>query len=153
MYFEIKNLEELIEDYVGPTKKLVSSEIKNLTAPGENYLSVMLQVDLQLKDEDTGREEKLHAVGKCVLSSNVHHFLQDISRKNYKRELVFYTVIIPTLKNFIKDKGFSANFDLFPALIAHRANLHGRSDEADENSVLLMENMKTSGKQNSCSFI
>lgn len=146
MIVEIKNLQELLSQYVGAKKKVISSDLSMLTAPGENYLSVMLKVDVDLKDEDTGKEEKLKAVGKLIHSSNVNQFLQDIGKMNYKSELAFYTDIIPTLQGFAKDRGLKRNFDIFPNLIAYRANLHGESEEVDENSVLLMENMSVNGK-------
>lgn len=146
MAVEIKNLQNIFQEYVGSNKKLISSEISPLTAPGENYLSVMLKVDAVLKDEETGKEEVVHAVGKCIHSSGVHQFLLDIEKVNYKNEMAFYTEIIPTLQNFAKEKGLKKDFDIFPTLFAHRANLLGNSDEVDENSILLMENMKVNGE-------
>lgn len=145
MIEEIKNLQELLSQYVGPNKKVVATDISPLTDPGENYLSVMLKVDVVLRDEQTSQEEKVHAVGKCIHSSEVHQFLQDIGKMNYKSELAFYTEIIPTLQSFANERGLEHDYDIFPKLIAYRANLHGTDDEVDENSVLLMENMKVSG--------
>lgn len=146
MAVEIKNLQELIGQYVGTNKKVVSSEISNLTAPGDNYLSVVLKVDIVLKDENTENEEIIHAVGKCIHSTDVNKFLQEAAKRGYKNESAFYSKIAPALQNFAKERGFERDFDIFPQLIAYRPNLHGENDEVDENSILLMENIKILGK-------
>lgn len=146
MAMEIKKLQELLSQYIGPNKKVVSSEISNLTAPGDNYLSVVLKVDIVLKDESTAEEETIHAVGKFIHSTNVNTVLQNAAKKGYKNESVFYSNIVPALQNFAKERGFQRDFDIFPRLIAFRPNLHGENDEVDENSILLMENIKTLGK-------
>lgn len=143
---EIKNLQELLSQCVGPNKKIISSDISKLTAPGENYLSVVLKVDVVLRDEESGKEEKIHGVGKCLHSDNVHEMLRNFGKANYKTELAFYTEILPTLQNFVKEKKLKRNFDIFPKLIAYRPNLHGENDEVDENSILLMENLKMDGE-------
>lgn len=143
---EIKNLQELLSQYVGPHKKIISSEISKLTAPGENYLSVVLKVDVVVRDETTGKEEKVNAVGKCLHSNDVHQMLRNFGKKNYETELAFYTEILPTLQEFVKEKGLKRNFDIFPKLIAYRPNLNGETDEVDENSILLMENLDVEGE-------
>lgn len=142
---EIKNLEQLLREHVDPKKKVLASEVSRLTAPGENYLSVVLKVDVVLEDEDTKKVEKLHAVGKCIHSGDVNEMLKQFGGMNYKNELLWYTEILPTLEKFVKEKKLERNFDIFPKLIAYRANLDGGQD-VDENSILLMENMTVSGK-------
>lgn len=146
MVTEIKKLQELVSQYVGTNGKVVSSDISNLTAPGDNYLSVMLKVDIFLKDEETHKEETIHAVAKCIHSSDVHPFLQHLGKMGYKNELAFYTKIIPTLQKFAEERNLQRDFDIFPKLIAFRPNLHGENEEVDENSILLMENIKSLGK-------
>lgn len=146
MAAEIKNLQELLNQHFDAKKKLVSSNISMLTAPGENYMSVMLKVDLILKDEDTNKEEKLYAVGKSIHSSDVNQFLQGAAKMGYVNESAFYSIIVPTLQDFVTEKSLKRDFDIFPKLIAYRPNLHGEHDEVDENSLLLMENLKISGK-------
>jgi hypothetical protein len=44
---QIKNIEDLIP--LGDGKKIVNCKINRLTAPGENYGSLMLSVDITVK--------------------------------------------------------------------------------------------------------
>lgn len=145
---DIKNLEELLQQHVGPNKKLISSDIKKLTAPGENYLSVVLKVDAVLKDEETGKDEKVHGVGKCLHTGCVNEMMKEFGKMHYKSERAWYTEIVPTLQNFVKERGMERNFDIFPKLLAYRSNLHGEKDIVDDNSILLLENINVDGKFN-----
>lgn len=142
---EIKNLESLLSSYLGPNKKVISSNISNLTAPGENYLSVVLKVEVVIRNEENGKEETLNAVAKCLHSGN-NEMAKMFGKMNYDNEKNWYTEIVPTLENFLKDRGVKINFDFFPKLIGYRANLHGENDEIDEDSVILLENLAVNGK-------
>lgn len=146
MATEIENLQELMTQFVGSSKKIVHSDITNLTSPGENLLSVVLKVDLTIRDEETGKDENLHGVAKCIHSNVVHHIVRQFEKKFYTRELNWYTKIVPALQDFVKERELGGCFDLFPRLIAYRANLLGETVEVDENAVLLMENLIASGK-------
>lgn len=143
---EIKNLPELLTQYVGPNKKVISSNVSKLLAPGENYISVVLKVDVVLKDEENGKEATLSAVGKCLHSNDVNEIFKTVGKITYKYEKAWYTEIVPTLQNFVEERGFKGNFDIFPKLIAYRANLHGENDEVDDDCILLLENLSVNGK-------
>lgn len=143
---DIKNLQQLLSQHVGPNKKVVRSDIAKLTAPGENYLSVVLRVDVVLKDEGSNEEEKLSAVAKCLHSGSINEMFKNFGKIHYKTELIWYTDIVPTLRNLVKEKGLESKFDIFPELIAYRANLHGENDEVDDNAVLLLNNITVDGK-------
>lgn len=138
----VKNIPALLSQYIGPNKIIVSSKVSNLTAPGENYLSLALKIDVLLKDKISGKEEKLYGAAKCV--TNPHSI--ESWKKSYNRELAFYIEILPTLQKFAEEQCLKSNFDLFPKLIAYRPNLHGENDEVDENSILVLENLKIDGK-------
>lgn len=146
MTVEIKNLQELLSQYVGPKKKVISSDISNLLASGENYMSVVLKVDVVLQDEETGKEEHISGVAKTIPASGEFDRRIEFGKMMYSSERKWYTDIVPTLENFVREKGFERNFDIFPKLIAYRANLHGENDEVDLDSILLMENLKVQGK-------
>lgn len=145
MGVEVKNLGELITRFI-PNKTVISTDVDFLTAPGENYVSVVVGVDAFLKDDDTGKVEKLSMVGKCVPIREGHQEAMNFGKENYKSELNFYQVIVPTLQEFAKERGLKRDFDLFPKLVAYRANLHGENDEPDENCILLFENLSVDGK-------
>lgn len=144
---EIKNLEQLLSQCIEPNKKVISTKVGRLTPPGENYLSLVLKVEATLLNEDTGKEEQFSGVAKCLLPPKEgNEMFVEFGKNNYRTELVFYTEIIPTLQKFAKDRGLKRNTDIFPKLLAYRANLHGENDEVDADSVLLLENMAVNGK-------
>lgn len=144
---QVKNLQELLAPFIGPKKKIVSSNVCNLVAPGENYLTEVAKVDLDIQDQDSGKNETIHAVGKCVQPESTNKYLSRLSRNAYKREKIWYTEILPVLQDFVKEnESFKRNFDLFPKLIAYRSNLHSENDEIDEDAILLMENLAHKGK-------
>lgn len=133
----IKNLSELIVQHVGTNKDVVNTKLQPLLAPGENYFSNMMAVNLVLKDKKTGEEDVLQAVAKCLLPGP--------GGFTYHNELAFYKDIIPTLDKFRKDSGAGSIIGLFPKLYGFRANLHGNDDEVDENAVILLENLAVKG--------
>lgn len=145
MSAQVKNLKELLSEYIGPQKKVISTNISNLTAPGENYLSLVLKIDVVLLNEN-GKEETLELVGKCLHSGDIDEMMKNFGKMNYKNEKAWYTEVIPTLQNFLEEKDCKINFDIFPNLIAFRSNLHDQNGEVDDDSILLMKNLTINGK-------
>lgn len=142
----IKNLEKLIQKYTGCTKSLVDSKITKLTAPGENYLGIVLKVEATLKDHNN-QKETFSAVAKC-LNFKLMEFSSGTIAQQFKKEKAFYTEIIPALRNFqlktnVEERSIE---NLFPSLHAFRNHLNeDSSEEPDDNAVLLFENLIDKG--------
>lgn len=153
----IENLEGLLQQYIGPNKKIVNIKKGRLTAPGENYCSIMLKLDITLKNLEKGKEEKLHAVAKTI-NTEVNDFFKQAAHPQFEKEIAFYTEIVPTLQDFQREQGITEVLDLFPKLYAARRNLHGNDGEVDDDAVIILENLKEQGKiccqilNNSCSL-
>ncbi|KAG5866040.1 hypothetical protein JTB14_016831 [Gonioctena quinquepunctata] len=141
----IKNLEELIEKYIG-SKTVVDVKETPLVESGENYRSYLSRLDLTLKNEDN-TEEQLHLVAKLVPKSGP---FQEVAAIQFvvQSEIYFYEVIVPALQQFQRDHGVADVIDCFPKCYGSRMNLHGRNDEVDGDSVILLENLVTSGYVN-----
>lgn len=142
----IRNLESLIQQYTGLSKKLVNSEVTKLTAPGENYMGLVLKVVATLTNEyDT--EEKFNAVAKC-LNFNMPDFIKNTIPLQYQKESAFYTDIVPALQNFQQEQDIEEPLikDAFVTLYACRKSLDENSEEADADAVLLFENLNKQGK-------
>lgn len=142
--YEIENLEELISQYVGSDKIISDVQIRPLLAPGENYFSNMLEVNLKLKNKINGAEEPFHAVAKCMLGSNPG--MPGPMTYTYLSEVTFYKEIVPVIEKFLRNEGAKGIMEIVPKLYAVRPNLHGKNDEVDGHAVILLENLKTSGK-------
>lgn len=143
-HFNIKNLDELVYEYTGRSKKILKKDITNLTKPGDNYCSVMLKVDITLKDLNNGKEEVLNMIAKCRKSMG--EFFDRYAPMQFNREIGFYTEIIPALELLQRDQNLKEVYDIFPKIYASRRNLHGIDQEIDEHAVILMENLKIQGK-------
>uniref|UniRef100_A0A6P7F1X3 Uncharacterized protein LOC114325692 n=1 Tax=Diabrotica virgifera virgifera TaxID=50390 RepID=A0A6P7F1X3_DIAVI len=139
----VKNFEELIRDYIGPNKTIVEAKTGDLTAPGENYLSDMIKIDLILKDTVTNKTEDLNVVAKLVTDNHVMGPTSDLT----KAEVYFYKVVVPAIKSF--HKKYSLPYPSFyPDYIGGRINLTGEVDKADKDAVLVLENLVTKGYKN-----
>lgn len=141
----IKDLENLIQQYTGPGKKLVNSQVTKLTAPGDNYLGLVLKVVGTLKDEN-GKEEEFSAVAKCLNFDMPDHFKKMIPPQ-YTKERAFYVDIVPTLQKFQQKQGLEqpSITDIFATLYTSRSSLK-ENGEPDEDAVLLFENLNKQGK-------
>lgn len=63
---------------------------------------------------------------------------------SFKAEIHFYEDVIPTLQNFRRKFGLN-EMSVFARYYGSRLNLNG-SDIVDKNGVILLENLKTDGK-------
>ncbi|KAJ8872004.1 hypothetical protein PR048_028344 [Dryococelus australis] len=130
-----------IEKLVG--RKVTNLETKKLTAPGDNYGSFMLAVDATL---DSGRNVALVAKMFPVSDIGQRIFQSPITMK---KEIGVYHVISPEYKRIQEEQSVppSQRLHVFCSCPGARLTL-GDNDEdqlADENAVLLMENLKVQG--------
>lgn len=142
--FQIKKLDELIHKFIDEDRKISKSKIKRLTAPGENFGSIMLKVDLVLKD-NRGETEELSIVAKMLPTSEFFQQVFNV-QVSFKLEVAFYEVVVPTLQDFQREQGVKEVIDFFPKFYGARNNLNG-TGKVDEDAVLLLENLKNSGKK------
>ncbi|XP_050511291.1 uncharacterized protein LOC126887686 [Diabrotica virgifera virgifera] len=141
---KINEFKELIRDYIGPSKSVVDTKVSNVTAPGENYMSEIIRINVTLKNDTTGKEEELSMVAKLVIDAEiVNGGTTAIITKN---EVVFYKEVIPVIQEFQRRHNLPV-LDLFPKFIAGRLNLNG-SDVADTDAVLILEDLSPAGFKN-----
>ncbi|KAJ8936275.1 hypothetical protein NQ318_000153 [Aromia moschata] len=142
---KIEKLEELLAQRIGENRKIVSTNITRLTAPGDNYGGLLLRVDVTLKNKD-GKEEELNVVAKCIPVNLFFQMIFNI-QVSVKKEIAFYDTVVPTLRQFQEEQGVENVMDFFPTIYGSRLNLNG-SDVVDENSAIILENLAKSGYQN-----
>ncbi|KAG5866041.1 hypothetical protein JTB14_016832 [Gonioctena quinquepunctata] len=138
----IKNLEELLKEYIG-SKTIVDVKETPLVELGENYRSYLSRLDLTLKNQEN-TEEQLHLVAKLVPKSGPFYDIAAI-QFSVQTEIYFYEVIVSALQQFQRDHGVADVIDCFPKYYGSRMNLHGKNGEVDDDSVILLENLDTSG--------
>lgn len=137
---EIHRLADLLNGHING--KIVNQITSRLTAPGENFGSLMLKVDVTVKNND--KEEILYTVAKCVpLNKEIQKiFSTDITFKN---EIGWYKEAIPTLLAFQKEQGVSDVADFFMNIYGARCNLDN-GEKVDHGGVILCENLNVRGK-------
>ncbi|XP_018569816.1 uncharacterized protein LOC108909865 [Anoplophora glabripennis] len=135
----IENLQEVLSEYIKKSQSISDKKITNLTAPGENYGSIMLKLDLTLKEEN-GTEKELHAVAKMIPGQEFAREAFNI-QVTFKNEIAMYNVIAPTLRDFQRENGVNKVIDCFPEFYGARLNLGEQNGTVDENAVLILENL------------
>ncbi|XP_050304881.1 uncharacterized protein LOC126742293 [Anthonomus grandis grandis] len=140
----IEDLDGLLRPHI--KGKIIDKKITRLTAPGENYGSLMLKVDL-IVQKDGEQEEVFHAVAKCV-QPNKH--MQEVfnTPTTFKNEIGWYEEAIPTLIQFQQDKGVEHVADYFMNLFGARVSVDPNSENVDDTAVILVENLIERGFKN-----
>lgn len=140
----ISQLKELLREYLGSDFEIKSEKVKPLTAPGENYGSLILALELTVLKEN--QEQTLYAVAKLPPRSEIlkEAFETTIT---FKKEIIAYTKIIPALIQLQLDYELPEKYlvDIFPKCYGARINLTKNKSEVDDDAVLLFENLKIQG--------
>lgn len=141
---EIKDIFELLKPIIDENSTYISHKTKLLNAPGENYGSLMLSLDVLLKEN--GEDKTINTVVKlCPPNEWLRRmFATDIT---FQKEVKFYLELVPALYQFQLEykKPEHEIMDIFPKCLGARLNLNKSLDVVDENAVLILENLKTKG--------
>ncbi|CAH1111444.1 unnamed protein product [Psylliodes chrysocephalus] len=141
---EVKQLDLLLNEYLGTTKLIKDVKTKKISQPGENYGSIMYSLDVTVEDKQNKHEETIHTVAKVLPQGELIRQIFNI-QTTYKNEMAFYKVIVPTMLYFQKELDIQKPIDCFAKCYAVRKNLLENSDVIDDDAVLLLENLKTAG--------
>ncbi|XP_056644255.1 uncharacterized protein LOC130450083 isoform X1 [Diorhabda sublineata] len=153
---KIEKLNELLISYLGNGKAILDTKINRLTAPGENFGSEILEVEVIIKEE-VKKVEKLNVVVKLIPESEFARTVIMNAAVSFKIEKGFYDSVIPTLQAFQRNEGLETVIDCFPQFYCARNNLRNECDIVDADAVLILENLKVkvcfffnSGYKNVC---
>ncbi|XP_066158785.1 uncharacterized protein [Euwallacea fornicatus] len=143
MASEIPKLEDLLGSHL--QGEILSQNVSRLTAPGENYGSLMLNVDIKVRNHD-GKEEIIHAVAKCVPPNKK---MQEVFNTplTFINEIGWYQEAIPALKAFEREQGAKVA-DYYTEIFGARTSLDDNKKEVDDGGVLLLENLMHKGFKN-----
>ena len=141
--FPVENFNELLAQSLGKDIQVKQIEWRPLTAPGENFGSVMLAINVTLTR--LNKTDTLHLVGKLPPTSA---YLLDLfnSPVTFKKELRFYSAMAKEftklqLESGINEKDIS---DLAPKYFGGRMGL--KDPEAfDQQAAIILENLKYNG--------
>lgn len=137
--YTIPDIDKVVQPYIN-NRKITKVNLSRLTAPGENFLSLVLRVDLEVEDEN-GKKETISAVAKRLPRVKQPGFnFNGIVMKN---EIKWYSEVVPILKQFAEENGIES--DYFPTYMGSRLSLNPESQEADDEAILLIKNLIPEG--------
>lgn len=136
----LQHLDVLLAPKLGPNKRITNVDTSGTPPSGA---SAMLKVKVTVQNGD-GSEEQLDLIAKRIPTTEFYRDVYNI-QETFKKEVAFYEVIVPILKQFQEDEGIKDVFDNFPEFYGARRNLDGKSD-VDENAVMLLEDLCAKGK-------
>ncbi|CAD1476435.1 unnamed protein product, partial [Heterotrigona itama] len=140
----IQKLDTLLAQALGNDFRIRQLEWKPLTAPGENFGSVMLAITVTLT-RPSNKTETLNLVAKLPPTSA---YLLDLfnSPVTFKKELRFYDMMAEEFINLQAENGLNEKdlSSLVPKFIVGRIGLKDPR-EFDEQAVIILENLKFSG--------
>lgn len=139
--YSIRDIETVLQPHLGGSK-VTKVNLSRLTAPGENYLSLVFRVDVEVVNEN-GKSETVSAVAKRLPLFGDKKPEMDFNAVAMKNEIKWYSDVIPIYKEFARDYNIDSNY--FPDYLGSRLSLNAASKDADSESVLLVRNLYPEG--------
>ncbi|KAJ4451122.1 hypothetical protein ANN_02562 [Periplaneta americana] len=141
-----QDLQSLLRPQLGNDVIVESFTSKPLTQPGENYGSTMLALEVNIiKGDDKATRRKLDLVAKLVFPPGFLWKIFDPPNTAWK-EILCYISVKEEYEKLQKEKCVPKEkfLDVFPRCYGARTTLSKEiGEKADENAVLLLENLKT----------
>lgn len=140
----VQKLDVLLRQSLGNDFQIKHIEWKPLTAPGENFGSVMLAIIVTLT-RSSNKTETLHLVAKLPPTSAYLLGLFN-SPVTFRKELQFYSVMVKEFTNLQIESGVNEKDarDLVPKFFGGRLGLKN-PEQFDEQAAIILENLKLSG--------
>ena len=139
----IQNLECVLQEFLGSQLKIEKIQWKYLVDPGENFGSLILALNLVVKED--GTTENLNLIAKLPPKSE---YLVDLfnSPMSFYKEIYFYKVIAPELIKFQVENGVQKNelIKLVPRFFGGRLGLKD-GEKFDDQATIVLENLKVQG--------
>ena len=121
--------------------QVVEYTATKLVPIGENYSSLLIKINAKIRRSQDAKEERLHLAAKTI--NRVPRPILDWAL-SIKKEIFAYHELLPVYKDLEREVGIAENelIDILPKYIGHRYSLDETSEVLDDDSLLLMENMK-----------
>jgi len=141
---KIAKLDELLGPNLAPTEEISGYRTKSHTAKGDNFGSVMISLDVDITDKETGKKRTLHLVNKMIPQEE---FIRKIfnTKITYFKEMDFYVKVVPAMLKLQQESGVPEEdwvSHIFPKCYGAR---HGFGEEVDDDAAILLENLNSTG--------
>ncbi|XP_017004728.2 uncharacterized protein [Drosophila takahashii] len=140
----IHDLSEVLEPHF-PGARLLSYRTSSLTQPGDNYGSVLMAIQAQLQRSDGELFEEQLVAKVPPTDPKYWQFFQP--ERTCLTENAVYKILAPALANLQDEAGIPAErqFSGFSRYYGSRVSLDSDSLKVDQNAVLVLENLRSSG--------
>ncbi|OXU26565.1 hypothetical protein TSAR_012190 [Trichomalopsis sarcophagae] len=142
--YNCKELERLLRKKFGEELVLVNYKVDNLIALGENFGSKILKIDAKIQLSKDSKTENLYMIVKTVMDTDYEVDWTTLLRK----EIFMYTHIITQYEKIEVQSGWKRGNDIksiVPTLYGHRMSLDENRSTADQDALILLENLKVQG--------
>lgn len=127
---------DLIKAEKSDFKEITGFRVKKATAAGDNYLSIMLSVDIDY-ETTTGGNSNLSLMLKVPTGSSVANAIMELM-STFKKESVLYNEVIPQLEELYRQAGQ-------PVVFGPKSYKFQKSPDSDH---ILLENLRPAGYKN-----
>ncbi|XP_017126468.1 uncharacterized protein LOC108145509 [Drosophila elegans] len=141
---EIRDLSKVVEQQLSGVR-LLNFEISSLTQPGDNYGGTLFSVNAQLQGPDEKLFEEQLVAKVPPTDPNYWQFFQP--ERTCLTENAVYKILAPALAILQDEAGIPKEdqFKGFARYYGSRECLDSNSSKVDQNAVLLLENLRSSG--------
>ncbi|KAH8282181.1 hypothetical protein KR054_006038 [Drosophila jambulina] len=145
---KITDLAQVIQPHLPEGSTLESYKSRYLTKPGDNYGSVMLAVQAQIRSSD-GSVRDLPVIAKLPPVTNDLYWQIFQPERTCITENAVYQYLSPELDKLQLEAGVlpADLFDGFPRYYGSRISLNPEATKVDRDAVLLQENVTVRGYQ------
>ncbi|XP_058804534.1 uncharacterized protein LOC131671813 [Phymastichus coffea] len=143
----LRDLQTLLREIIGNEVIVVKYDTTNLLPKGENYSSTMLKVNSLIKRTEDSPEESLALVAKMIPLTEFQQSYLNCTA-SFNKEMFVYKTLMSTFRELEKEIGVKDEdlIDITPKYYGGRLSMNKEKlDVADEDAVMLMENLKELG--------
>ncbi|XP_055542208.1 uncharacterized protein LOC129727939 isoform X2 [Wyeomyia smithii] len=141
----IRDLPGFLEPVLEAGTKVLGYRASFLTAPGDNYGSTMLALEVDVTGADN-EPKQLQLVAKMRPASEEFLEIFQIDT-TFVKEAAVYSQIVPTMVKLQREMGIpeAETIDIFCRCYNARVSLDPNSTKVDADGVMLLENLKLDG--------
>ena len=147
-YIGCRDLESLLRKNFGDDLSIVEYSTDNFVPFGENFCSAILKISAEVRRNKDSPPEVFHFVAKSMPATLLASTRNVNWTRFYKKEIFMYTKIIPFYKKIEFESNMSEKESIsqvIPQLCGYRMSLDPNVEKADEDAVILLENLNVKG--------
>lgn len=136
---KLRELEPLLRKTFSQSVSVKKFETESFLKPGENFGSTIFRVEAMITTDQEKEKQNLDLIAKMLpLSEERRRFFD--SDLTFKKEIFLYESLMPFYKKLM-----GPEFNLTPEYFGGRLSLELDAGAADNDAVILMENVKPKG--------